>query len=56
MKRILDIQLKERDEQTHLRQFEDSTEARVIKQDVAAFESTEEQKRKKADKLIHEHN
>jgi len=37
VKRILDIQLKERDEKVRLVKFEESTEAKFIKKDVEVY-------------------
>jgi inner membrane protein involved in colicin E2 resistance len=56
MKRILDIQLKERDEKERLKKIEDITEATYIKKDVEAFMTVEERKKKLFDQQVQDHN
>jgi hypothetical protein len=46
MKRMLDLQLQERDEKVRLSKFENKTEAKYISKDVQAFNSVQEEKKK----------
>ena len=55
MKRMLDLQLQERDEKVRLGKFENQTEAKYINKDVQAFNSVQEEKKKQMENYIQAH-
>ena len=56
MKRILDIQLKEKEDKIRLRKFEENTEARIISKDVEDFNSTLNKKKQDYLQRVMHHN
>ena len=56
MKRILDIQSKEKDEKIKLKLYENVTEAKFIRKDVEDFNSVENKKKKEFDDYIKANN
>jgi len=55
MKRILELQLKEREDKIRLKKFEEVTEAKFVKHDVEDFNHTIEEKKKKVEGEIQVH-
>ena len=55
MKRILDLQLKEREEKERLKKIENVTEAKLIMNDVASFQNTQEAKKKELETKVQVH-
>ena len=52
MKRILDIQMKEREEKIRLKKYEDKTEAHLIKKDVNEYNQVLDSKKKQEQEAV----